>query len=678
MNPDYIKETLDELNIDDRLKIMMISYFVGKSKIDNLSEKDFQTQLRTLCNSVKNIEFLDYPNAAVTLERDASILSINKNAFERQKSEDVMALIFSKFEEALDTTDYSQEARRGIIADRGETRHAYYFLKGIEVAQSLKLPISKEQLAAAELIKMGYVNNEEGLFEHEKKERIYLDVRTEFDEKVNNMVTTGRFDIKRLAPVFNFVNSEMMDRKYERNEDITTPDNQEYISRVISLAKNFDDYEESISKRIIDKLQEMTGLAIEDIASAPIEQEALDNPLKKAIEEQVSVQSEDLTDEYIEKRVESMLDRKPNWDDRIKHIVLPFFKRSAILYKWSTDQFNERLNQVDLEVKEIKFVKLGEEEMGSTAEDHINFNADAYLDKKGEIKHLPVLTLFHELGHRTDETRREGVAFREQAGVALVGKFYEWTNTVFERVAGVGKLYRDKYGIFADDASYTDVQHAGSMISAAMGIPEVEFARLKDAGKEAIEKFFQEKCPVITAQTKGSMLDKINVLFSEIEYPDIFDGKTRRKNQEAFNELYELSISLMKERIDSELTSGEIENDEEYKIKQSYFLKKLNKNYEKTSKQFGKRFKKDPIIHDIGACNDDISRENMKNVGGSFVEEIEALNKAFHQDLVVPKKVTSESFDSRVSVQLDGKYIPSQDSSRGESVHKESKELSEK
>ena len=143
MTSSQINETLEQLNMDSRLKILLATYFVGKNKTDNLSEEEFQSQLRQISNRVRNIELLDYPNIGVAYDSGASVLSISKNAFQMQKSEEMMALIFSKFEEVLDNNDYSQEARTGIVADRGEIRHAYYFLKGVEIAQSLNTSFSK-------------------------------------------------------------------------------------------------------------------------------------------------------------------------------------------------------------------------------------------------------------------------------------------------------------------------------------------------------------------------------------------------------------------------------------------------------------------------------------------------------------------------------------------------------
>ena len=41
-----------------------------------------------------------------------------------------------------------------------------------------------------------------------------------------------------------------------------------------------------------------------------------------------------LTEEYIVNRVQEVIDRKPKWDSRVKHLVIPFFIRSQIIYSW--------------------------------------------------------------------------------------------------------------------------------------------------------------------------------------------------------------------------------------------------------------------------------------------------------------------------------------------------------
>ena len=126
MNLDKIKEILDEINIDERIKLIIIAYFKGKIETKNLDEKTVKIQLKDLCNRIKNVEFIDYPNVGVAYERRDSILSINKR--------------IAKFEEALDTKDYGREdvLKKEYYGDKGFSRHIYYFLNGVELTQKVR------------------------------------------------------------------------------------------------------------------------------------------------------------------------------------------------------------------------------------------------------------------------------------------------------------------------------------------------------------------------------------------------------------------------------------------------------------------------------------------------------------------------------------------------------------
>lgn len=90
-------------------------------------------------------------------------------------------------------------------------------------------------------------------------------------------------------------------------------------------------------------------------------------------------------------------------------------------------------------------------------------------------------TLFHELGHNTDENSREGIKTKEKLqNFALKGcRFYEWTNTVFERLAFGEKFYKKNDAMQLSQGGYEALAPLGSMLSCALGVSEIEFAKIK-------------------------------------------------------------------------------------------------------------------------------------------------------------------------------------------------------
>lgn len=85
-------------------------------------------------------------------------------------------------------------------------------------------------------------------------------------------------------------------------------------------------------------------------------------------------------------KVQELLGRKPDYDNRIKHLIIPFFIRSQKIYDWNIDEFQERLNQLDLKIDKIIFEELENiTTLGGTGVDKIKLNARVFFDGKRKI-----------------------------------------------------------------------------------------------------------------------------------------------------------------------------------------------------------------------------------------------------------------------------------------------------
>ena len=96
---------------------------------------------------------------------------------------------------------------------------------------------------------------------------------------------------------------------------------------------------------------------------------------------------------------------------------------------------------------------------------------------------------------------------------------------------------------------------------------------------------------------------------------------------------------------------------EEYKKYQSFYLKKMNFNFAHATRSDGFIFSRAPITHDIGFCNDKLSKadllkineENVKRTEFGFDKESLAKYK---RSLTVPTK-RENIFDKRIKVNSD-------------------------
>lgn len=95
------------------------------------------------------------------------------------------------------------------------------------------------------------------------------------------------------------------------------------------------------------------------------------------------------------------------------------------------------------------------------------------------------------MAHITDENEREGAKSREMLQMPLLGQFYEWTNTVFERLSVGEKFYKKNDAMQLSNAGYEALAPLGSMLACALGMPESEFAKIKDKGREYEEQLLK-------------------------------------------------------------------------------------------------------------------------------------------------------------------------------------------
>jgi len=214
----------------------------------------------------------------------------------------------------------------------------------------------------------------------------------------------------------------------------------------------------------------------------------------------------------------------------------------------------------------------------------------------------------------------------------IIGQYYEWTNTVFERLATGSEFYKKYNKMIMSPCSYEALAPLGSMLACALGISEVEFAKIKDEGKSYEDELFSKMFPYESKDGINhgiELIEKVKNIFNYYKLDTYFSLNKKLSNQKLANELYSQCIDLMQFRIENQLQSGTIQDIEEYKKYQMFYLRKMNSNFKYATNHDGFRFSRVPIVHDIGFCNDKISRTDLKKIQQ---RESEAIDFGFTED----------------------------------------------
>lgn len=658
-----INKILESKEIENRVKPLIKLFFIGKANLEDLDANELKSQIELLVSKIKNVEFSSSEKIVTAYEKDFQVLTINKNLFTEGRVDEAILPIFMKFEEALNPNN-----------KLNFSNHIEDFLNAGKVAIAASAPINNKLYKMYEMAKACYGDSVHKVPEF-SKDALWKGVCSKYNEALNKMIITGKDDKFGILNGANLFHNEVFTTELLTDSDFEGPfKTEEFARKASKIIACIDSIEPSAYEKdnslsevnsLFDRIKTFTGYTKEMVNEAKTQEYNGNSEISQLLKSFFQVKQEDLTEEYIIDKVQEVLDKKDNWDSRIKFLIPAFFVRSQKIYNWNKDEFQERLNQLNIKIEEISFENLDDDYiMGKTSLDKIHLNSSVFLNKRGEFKWPVEKTLFHELGHITDESEREAIKIKESLQMPLIGQFYEWTNTIFERLSVGEKFYKKNNSMQLAHAGYQALAPLGSMVACAMGISEVEFANIKDKGldyeNELLAQMFSQTASE-NGETKNNealeIIEKIKDIFNSYELDSSFSISKKTKNQSLANDIYSECLKLMNIRIEKDLQSGKIENMEEYKKYQSFYLKKMNFNFAHATRSDGFIFSRAPITHDIGFCNDKLSKadllkineENVKRTEFGFDKESLAKYK---RSLTVPTK-RENIFDKRIKVNSD-------------------------
>ena len=613
-----ILKKVDMLNIDSRISLIVGSYFCAKVKSGELTEETLDTEIEKYKQKVKHFEFIKSAKIKVAYEQSGGIITINQDI----DTEELVPLVFMKMEEALNTPNKNEIQEN---SDKDVLIHIKSFQEAMQLVDTLNLPCNQNLKDINNILEETFGQDGNSLNEEIKKDRGLEFMCLDSDKFLNSVVSRGENATEAMNEIVNLYRYKILTDR-ENGIDITSASYKIGLQTVTNSLYNLNKNnlaDITKSKETIERLTQDMQISLEN--KMPIEEKEdneKNNRLYESISERVNSNQEELTREHIEQRVKELIERKPNFDRRISILLPQFFLRSANIYSWNKDDFEQRINSIDLTLDKIGFKQMGIYTAGDTAMDEIRINSKFYLNSKGQINSDKesilnlAKTFFHELGHNTDTTVREGVVLKDKLAKAYSNNmFYEWSNTIFER-AIVGNVYEDQNGIFLNqNAGYETLANAGSMISASLGINEIEFAKLKDAGLERTTEFFDENFSYYP-----DLYEKIKTTFTVPSLKS--EGrKDRRDLQQMYKNVYDLCIDVLDARIQNDMQTGKIENIEGYQEKQKYLLKKINLNYQRASKKYGQRFEAGKVTHKTAYTTDKIEKDSLRKIGSEIYSE---------------------------------------------------------
>ncbi len=165
------------------------------------------------------------------------------------------------------------------------------------------------------------------------------------------------------------------------------------------------------------------------------------------------------------------------------------------------------------------------------------------------------------------------------------------------------------------ESGYEAIAPLGSMLASALGISEAHFAKIKDKGKSYEQEFLN----ALLSNSEGNInpeimakIENIKKIFDMYKLDAYMSPSKKIVNQKILNDFYAECIELLNLRIKNDIETGRISNEEQYRLQQMFWLKKINANYKYGTKKDGWRLLRKSIVHDIGYCNDNISKDEEK------------------------------------------------------------------
>lgn len=605
---ELLDKMIDQKRYDDRLVPFIKAFFLYNEKQQFWDDETIVKKIELYQNRIDGMEFADLEKEKALMDFNLKTLVINKNAIDHSnihEKEELMAAVFEEQEIAVKDDEinslefYKQEKNYAI-------ERLKYATNQQDKQSVLNMICNAFNKTPSEMYEITDLINQE-IEENSGNQlvREYLEeVRSAFLPEINNAVknlfaTQSQIQKKEEYKKIYAISLMVLKFRLQNPNENKSLIQEQYNDLKHEFSNQVEEY--AIIGNELENIKIKTGWELNSIEidnqiqgklkKTQVQQS--DNTLSKRNSVKVDNFSEEidvkylnqltsnlkesknrLTQEHIEQQIENLSIR---YEERFRPIIKEYFRRSAQVYRWSKDEFDKKIKNYTSEVKQISIEK---KLMGSTIAtagkaEHgkIRIKKD-FIDKKNsEILNI----LFHEQEHSTDTTYRG----RKTIENGLKHHNMNEYATEIGSMHLVGeKIYDDRLCFTHSMNGYDELKYAGSMMSAALGIGEFEFAKLRDKGQKELNKYMQEKYPYMNIEKLMEAFE--NILLNINESPSMIH---MQQMSEAYAGMYHLSNQILEARLEHEKESLHPEDKKDFELKSKYEKTKIAYNIQQAKRK---------------------------------------------------------------------------------------------
>ncbi len=300
--------------------------------------------------------------------------------------------------------------------------------------------------------------------------------------------------------------------------------------------------------------------------------------LKEEIRYTFKTYNRKLIEEKVVFEIITLIQQK-DYDKRFIPFIKEYFFRSAEIYNWNRDELEKKINNFKNNVDSIELKKLKKKCVEYSPQDkkiYVNKNLHTYAND------VIIKNMFREQGYATNYTKIENKVYENglysnaegNENEKLLNAYVEEVsaNYLTGRVPYSNELYTTCRVSQSERKDYNNkIAYLASMLAAAFGISEFEFAKLKDKGRARFNEYFRARFEYMDTER---YIDKFFEIVTNLQNaPDtIFSTKDITKH---YAEMYNLSIEILNERLEYEQSNMKDEKKRAFNTRANYARYKI-------------------------------------------------------------------------------------------------------
>lgn len=300
--------------------------------------------------------------------------------------------------------------------------------------------------------------------------------------------------------------------------------------------------------------------------------------LKEEIRYTFKTYNRKLIEEKVVFEIITLIQQK-DYDQRFIPFIKEYFFRSAEIYNWNRDELEKKINNFKSNVDSIELRKLKRKCAEYNPQDkkiYVNKNLLTYSND------VIIKNIFREQGYATNYTKIENKVYENglysntegNEDEKALNEYVEEVsaNYLTGRVPYSNELYTTCRVSQSERKDYNNkIAYLASMLVAAFGLSEFEFAKLKDKGRARFNEYFRARFEYM--DTEKYINEFFEIVTNLQNAPDkIFSTKDIT---EQYSKMYNLSIAILNERLEYEQANIKDEKKRAFNTRANYAKYKI-------------------------------------------------------------------------------------------------------